>query len=335
MHFTQIMADPRYRAALQIAENRGSAMSGTDDAAESWMLGRMAGRSVPMQHLFARMKCTAPYFRLAAVEGEPGTGKSLTAQTLHRMGAAAAGPFVHCSATEFAEKAETLWKGNQHGLLYLTGVDELPPVKQRQLSDFLAHAAREQIRMQMNSGPLQLVAGSSQPLRRMAAAGAFRGDLASHLTTIRFVLPPLRERREDIPLLAGLFLRRWSEEHGKALRGFAPGVMETLHRYEWPGNVGELESAITAAALTCTGQWIRLIDIPHLPWPAAISAISRDDVACEDPNLDRTIFRHITRVLARTGGNKVRAARMLGISRSTLYRLLDPASGGTRDPGAP
>jgi DNA-binding NtrC family response regulator len=303
------------------------------------MLGLMAGRSLPMQHLFARMKCTAPYFRLATVEGEAGAGKMIAAQTLHRIGAAVAGPFAPFAAAEFLKDPEAIWKNNHRGLLYLARVDELPPEKQRELRDFLARTAHERIRTHIVFGPLQLVAGSSQCLRRLAATGAFRTDLASHLTAIRFAIPPLRERREDIPLLAGLILQRWSQTHNKTLRGFAPGALQGLSSYAWPGNVRELESAISAAALECTGQWIRPIDLPPLQWPVAVPSAPREDAASDDPNgdpnLDHAILRHIARVLSRAGGNKVRAARMLGISRSTLYRLLNPPALASQQPGAP
>ena len=302
---------------------------------DAWFLAQMAGRSLPMQHLFARMKCTAPYFRLATVEGEAGSGKMLAAQTLHRIGAASTGPFAPFSAAEFLEDPEALWKNNHRGLVYLARIDELPPEKQRLLRDFLAHTAHERIRTHIIFGPLQLVTGSVQPLRRAAAAGAFRTDLASHLTAIRFAIPPLRDRREDIPLLAGIFLERWSQLHNKPLRGFTPGTLEALSGYAWPGNVRELESAISAAALECTGQWIRSIDLPPLQWSGTLPPESRAATPLDDsdPNLDRAILRHITRVLALAGGNKVRAARMLGISRSTLYRLLDPAALASQEAG--
>lgn len=292
---------------------------------DGWMLGGMAGRSLAMQHLFSRMKSTAPHFRLATVEGEPGTGKLLTAQTLHRLGPAAAGPFAPYAAADFLENSHTCWKEARRGLLWLSRVDELSQEQQRGLRDFLERAAHERIRLGATVGPLQLIAGASQPLRRLAAAGAFRSDLAGHLTAIRFALPPLRERRDDIPLLGAIFLRRWMKEHGRVMRGFAPGTLARLSSYEWPGNVRELEGVICAAALECPGQWIRPVDLPRLEWPAA-SGERAGDAAMEDPNLDRAILRHITRVLARCNGNKVRAARQLGISRSTLYRLLEAGS---------
>lgn len=287
-------------------------------------LGPMVGRSPVMQHLFTRMRCTAPHFRVAAVEGEPGTGKMLAARTLHQLGPGSAGPFAPFAVTEFLENPLARWNEARGGLLYLSHIEELAPGRQRELRDFLERAAHERMRTRSASGPLQLVAGSLQPLRRLSAAGSFRADLAAHLTAIRFAIPPLRERREDIPLLAALFLGRWSERHGKLLRGFASGVLDRLARQLWPGNVRDLESAVNAASLETTGQWIRPIDIPRLDWTAPVAAPAPvPESHADDPNLDRAILRHVTLVLARVNGNKVRAARLLGISRSTLYRMLD------------
>jgi DNA-binding NtrC family response regulator len=295
------------------------------------MLGNMAGRSAVMQHLFARMRYTAPYFRLAAVEGESGVGKTLAAQTLHRLGPAARAPFVPWSAAEFLERAVEIWRETRAGLLYLSGVDELSPEQQTRLREFLDHAAQERVRTHMATGPLQVVAGSAQPLRKVAAAGRFRSDLAARLTAVRFPIPPLRERREDIRLLADIFLDRWCARHGKAVRGFAPGSLERLTTHLWPGNVRELETVVGVAALETTAQWIRPVDLPRLVWSA------EDDVPLaeplpDDPNLDRAIQRHVARVLALAHGNKLRAARLLGISRSTLYRMLEAPAGAADSP---
>lgn len=295
---------------------------------EKHMLGAMAGRSLVMQQLFARMRYTAPHFRLVTVEGEAGTGKLLTAQTLHQLGSSCAGPFVPILAADFLNAPQTLWKDAADGLLYLSRIDELPPDRQRVFRDFLERAAHERLRNLAIAGPRQIVVGASQSLRRLASTGAFRSDLASHLTAVRFLLPPLRDRRDDLPLLAGLFVRQWSFHHGKILRGFAPGTLSRLASHPWPGNVRELRSVISAAALDCPGQWIRTLDIPRLQWSSTQGVASPGEQAAdtgEDANLDRAIHRHIVRVLAGVNGNKVRAARLLGISRSTLYRLLDPA----------
>lgn len=288
-------------------------------------LGNMIGCSAVMQHLFARMRCTAPHFRLAAVEGEPGVGKTLTAHTLHRLGPAASGPFAPWTTGEFLERAAEIWSEARGGLLYLSGVDDLTPDQQRELLHFLEHAALERIRTQMATGPLQVVAGSAQPLRKAAAAGSFRSDLAARLTAIRFPIPPLRERRDDIRLLAEVFLQRWCARHGKTVRGFAPAAMDRLLAHAWPGNARELDIVVGVAATETTSQWIRPIDLPRLDWLAEVGHAA-PETATEDPNLDRAIQRHVARVLAMAHGNKLRAARLLGISRSTLYRMLGHGS---------
>ena len=299
---------------------------------ENWMLGAMAGRSLAMQQIFARMRCTAPHFRVLAIEGESGTGKLLAAQTLHRLSPSSAGPFAPALAADFLNAPQAFWKDAAGGLVYLSRVDELSSDQQRLLRDFLERVAHERMRSLPLPGPRQLVVGASQSLRRLAANGAFRFDLASHLTAIRFVLPPLRDRRDDLPLLAGLFLRQWSLHQAKPLRGLAAGTLSRLAAHSWPGNVRELQSVISAAALECPGQWIRPIDIPRLQWPAAALSPAPVELPADDPNLDRAILRHITLVLARVNGNKVRAARMLGISRSTLYRLLETPPSAQPDP---
>lgn len=210
---------------------------------EAHALGNMVGRSLPMQHLFSRVRCTAPHFRLACIEGEAGSGKLLLAHTLHSIGPASAGPFAPFIAADFLADPQNLWRQARNGLLYLSHIDEISPEMQLRLREFLERAAHERIRLHSPDGPRQLVVGSSQPLRRISAAGSFRSDLAAHLTAIRFPLPPLRDRRDDIPLLAALFLRRWTRLH-RPLRGFAPGTLTRLHAHDWPGNVRELENVI-------------------------------------------------------------------------------------------
>lgn len=288
-------------------------------------MGAMLGRSPVMQHLFARMRTTAPHFRLATIEGEPGVGKMLAAQTLHGIGRAAQGPFAPWTAAEFVEQAAEIWHVSRGGLLYLARVDELTAQQQARLRDFLERAAQARIRTQVLTGPLQVVAGAGQSLRKAVASGAFRSDLAGSLSAIHLIVPPLRERREDIPLLSEVFLQRWSAEHSKRLRGFAPGAMQRLTIHAWPGNVRELQTVVAAAALETASQWIRPIDLPRLEWPADKPAPAAE-MAGEDPNLDRAILRHIARVLGRVQGNKLRAARLLGISRSTLYRMLQSSA---------
>lgn len=291
----------------------------------------MAGRSPALRRFFGQIQITAPYLCIATIEGEDGTGKSIAARTLHTLGPASKEPFVPCLASAFlAEefRAQPLpWStvlaaqaGN--GMLFLDRVDELDAQHQARLFQFLLWFDHQhEIATLAGDTPRQVVVSSAVSLRRMAAANTLRGDLCSRLTSLRFLLPPLRERREDIPLLAQFFAHRFSQTFHKPVRGLAPETLPPLLRHPWPGNVRELESVISFAALQTESQWIRPIDLPALTGPSAPDGQSAEN----DFNLDRVIIRHIERTLERTRGNKLRAASMLGISRSTLYRILGSA----------
>ena len=296
-----------------------------------WTLGAMVGRSSVMQRAFSQMRSTARHLRIATIEGESGTGKALAARTLHDLGPASKQPFTPCPATQFFASGPSLAPPTpllmdaRHGTLFLSHVEELSVEQQTRLMAFLQWLDNQQARRIPDAVPRQVFFSSSLPLRRLAASSGFRADLCHRLTAIRFAIPPLRERRDDLALLADFFARRFSATHGKPVRGLAPHALPRLTAHAWPGNVRELESVIHSAALECEGQWIRPIDIPALS-PASATATSNPVAAEDDPNLDRAILRHINLVLTRVDGNKLRAAKMLGISRSTLYRLLEAGS---------
>jgi two-component system response regulator AtoC len=235
--------------------------------------------------------------------------------------------------------SEMILRQAHGGMLFLDRVDQLSAAQQESLAEFLhwfddRHFRARQLPLGLIGGtypapvevalPAQVVFSCSSPLREAGPAN-FREDLASRLCAVRFRLPPLTERREDIPLLAQIFIQRFARAYGKAVRGLGPGTIAPLLRHSWPGNVRELEETITAAALDTESQWIRPIDLPPLaahPNGAAKNSGHPDHGGDSDFNLDRAIRNHVAHVLSRTRGNKLRAARLLGISRSTLYRIL-------------
>ena len=292
--------------------------------AEPARLGDMA-RSLVMQRLFSRLRQAAPHLRIVAIEGEAGTGKTLAAKTLHSLGPASAAAFVACSAARFlSAETQSLLEEARGGTLLVDHLSEITAEQQPRLADFLQWWEQRSGRDGNSFLPRQFFVSSSKALRQLSAGGELRADLSYRLTAIRFELPPLRERREDIGVLANCFATRYGTIHGKAVRGLGPGSLARLLSHHWPGNVRELEAVITDAAMDCPGQWIRPIDIPPLANAASLMAQPvRDALADDDPNLDRMILRHVQQVLAKTGGNKLRTAQMLGISRSTLYRLLE------------
>lgn len=315
----------------------------TPERRPDWTFGPMIGRSPAMQQVFSQMRHTARHLRVAAIEGESGTGKMLAARALHEFGLDPRAPFVPCPATRFLDaqaaialvhsralrpefSAIPVLKQSRGGTLVLTRVDELSAAHQARLLEFFQWIDHQHLLRALDPIPRQIFCLSGRSLRKLASAASLRTDLANRLTTIRFALPPLRERREDIPLLADHFARQFSETHGKPIRGLGPQTLPRLVQHTWPGNVRELESVIQSAALVCQSQWIRPIDLPPLNVAPVVPQPQPAPSADDDPNLDRAILRHIQQVLARVEGNKLRAAKLLGISRSTLYRLLDTAS---------
>jgi DNA-binding NtrC family response regulator len=270
------------QAAHSIEEDVLRHPSYAPDYRTGWSFGQMLGRSPAMQRLFSQMRHTARHLRVATIEGESGTGKLLAARILHEYGLDSQSPFVPCSAERFlaAEPAITLvpprsikrpelstlpaLRQSSGGTLVLTRVDELSAAHQGFLLDLLQWIEHQHILREPDSIPHQILCLSGQSLRKLASTGLLLSDLASRLTAIRFVMPPLRERREDIPLLADLFARRFSEKHGKPIRGLGPQTLPHLYHHSWPGNVRELESVICSASLACHGEWIRPIDLPAL-----------------------------------------------------------------------
>jgi DNA-binding NtrC family response regulator len=306
-----------------------------------------------MRRLIQQMQRMAPHLTLATIEGEDGTGRTMAARALHAAGPAAQGPFVPCLATEFfchssiardetgqgRPWSEPILRQADAGMLFLERVHQLSRTQQEMLTEFLHYVDGRHLRSRWRAPaetgakeeavieaalPAQIVFSSSVPLRNQGSASGFRDDLASRLCSVRFWLPPLAERREDIPLLAQIFVQRFARAHNKPVRGLGPGTIAPLLRHPWPENVRELEETITAAALETESQWIRPIDLPPLTKGALQSLPTGNPEATEDsdPSLDHAIRNHVSRVLARTRGNKLRAAQLLGISRSTLYRIL-------------
>jgi DNA-binding NtrC family response regulator len=291
-------------------------------------LGSMIGRSAVMRQLFEQMRCTARHLRIATLEGESGTGKALAVATLHSLASPEGAPFIPCSAVQFFAHAHsaTQWAGAIHearrGTLLFTHIEELALEGQSRLLQLLQWLDHQHARRAVDGLPRRLFFTSNHSLRKLAMASTLRADLANRLTAIRFAVPPLRDRRDDIPLLAESFALQFAATHNKPMRGLSPQAVPGLMAHAWPGNVRELESIIHTAALRCEGQWIRPIDIPALV-PTLAPATMLPAPAEEDPNLDRAILRHIVRVLEGVSGNKLKASHMLGISRSTLYRLLE------------
>jgi DNA-binding NtrC family response regulator len=275
------------------------------------------GRSPAMQRLLDQMQRAMPHLRVCAIEGESGTGKTLVASELHRLGPACDGPFVAIAAASF--RPEVIPSGG--GMLVVEQLHEMPIDRQAMLLELLRH--QDAILPEPGRIPLQIVATSCHSLRSLVANGSLLPDLCIHLTAVRFSLPRFRERHEDVPLLADFFLARYAAKYRKPIQGLATGSLARLYAHSWPGNVRELKSVLESAVLSVEGQWIRPIDLVLTP---AIGSRPLEPgsqaTPPEDLSLNAVTRRHVAAVLSLTGGNKKRTANLLGISRSTLYRLM-------------
>jgi DNA-binding NtrC family response regulator len=259
----------------------------------------------------------APHLRLAVIEGEPGAGKQTFARLLYDRAAAASASlrragFKRCDAREWL-LAESHAQPIPH-FTYLDRVDLLGVPGQalllRVLKNYDAAPA---------SAPV-LVASSESPLRELAEKGEFLAELAYRLTAIRLAVPPLRQRREDIVPLATLFLDRLRLRYQVPGFSLTAGAIMRLHEHDWPGNVRELSSVIESAVLECTDRIIREEDLSLRPVAGHLEGPQKTPPTL---NLDAVVQKHLRYVLELNRGNKLRTARQLGISRSTLYRMLD------------
>jgi DNA-binding NtrC family response regulator len=264
------------------------------------------------RRLMHQAEIVAPHLELAVIEGEAGVGKQALAQLLHVRSTFARSKFNHCDAREWLMAAADAHELT--GFIYLDRVDLLGAPGQALLLRFLTSAGDRAARN------FAVVASSEISLRKMAGEGRFLPDLAFRLTAVRFAIPPLRERREDIAPLANSFLERISARYRFAPLTLAPGAIVRLLGHDWPGNAGELFSVLESAMLDCSDGVIHAEDlsIVSASLPERCPTLPRSRVLA----LDTIILEHIRKVLDLNHGNKLKSARQLGISRSTLYRLL-------------
>jgi DNA-binding NtrC family response regulator len=251
------------------------------------------------------------------IVGEPGAGKDALARAIHAEGPRAGRPLesIPCSAEEAMLRDALLGVGGRPGALaasaggtlLLRDVDALGPALQRVVAEALGAAQSEGA-----PRPPRVIATTRRDLRTQAAEGRFRDDLLGRIGAVALRVPPLRERREDVPLLARAFLETVSAELRRPVPRIAPETMDALLGWPWPGNVLELRQAVERGALTARDGVIQAADLGLGAPGAGAAPLSLQD-------LER---RHIAEVLAHTGGNVSHAARLLCIDRVTLYNKM-------------
>lgn len=266
-----------------------------------------AGRKLVQQ-----AEVVAPHLQFATIEGESGVGKQALARLLHDRSPLAGSSFSHCDAREWL--LSEIDPQFMAGFTYLDRVDLLAAPGQGLLLRVLKALQNRP------AGAFALVASSETSLCQMASEGLFLPDLAFRFSAIRFSIPPLRERREDIAPLAAFFLERISTRYRARLR-LASGAIARLLQHDWPANARELSSALESAVLNSPDGVIRAEDLPIVATP--LPAPRPPAPSLQVLNLDAVIHKHIRLALELNHGNKLKTARQLGISRSTLYRMLD------------
>jgi DNA-binding NtrC family response regulator len=285
---------------------------------ESESAAHLVGVSAAWRKLLVQAEMAAPHLQLAAIEGEHGSGKTTLARYLF-----ARSPLASNTSAALQRRDAREWlatdadPATMAGFLYLDRVDLLAPPGQGLLLGVLK-ALQDR-----PPGRAILVVSSETPLRQMASQGLLLPDLAFRLTAIRFTIPPLRQRREDIAPLAQSLLERICARYQQRHIVLGPGTLARLLQHSWPGNVRELSSVLETALLESTNGVIRASDLA-LPDHHAMAASAEPQPISRPDNLalDAVIRHHVQYVLDLNRGNKLRAARQLQISRSTLYRIL-------------
>lgn len=280
-------------------------------------LDRPVGISAAWRKLLTQAEMAAPHINVAALEGEPGAGKHTLARYIFSRSPLASTTFQRRDAREWLVADAD--PSTLSGFTYLDRIDLLAPPGQGLL---LAVLKSLQDRPQ---GRAVLLASSHSSLRQMASQGLLLPDLAFRLTAVRFAVPPLRLRREDVAVLAQSLLDRICARYQQRSVILGPGTLASLLQHSWPGNVRELASMLEAALLEAENGIIRPENL-SLPASHEIKSDVNPNLHLvsnnSDLSLDAIIRQHVQYVLDLNRGNKLRAARQLAISRSTLYRIL-------------
>jgi DNA-binding NtrC family response regulator len=322
------------------AEQRRKTLNLDLEMVEAYSFEGIVGRSPLMLEVFAKVRRIAPHFRTVLVTGPTGTGKELVAQALHRLGSAARNKFVvcNCSAlveslleselfghvrgafTGAAQDKAGLFEHADGGTIFLDEIGELSPNAQAKLLRVLQNRQIQRVGAVVpRDVNVRVVAATHRNLKTMVKEGKFREDLYYRLAMIDLQLPPLASRREDLPLLIRHFVEKFASEYKKPIAGLSRRAQLRMAAYPWPGNVRELENVIGNACMMVDDTVIDVGDLPERFRERLAGEATADDTLL---SLEEVQRRHILRVLEGVGGNKARAAEVLGIGRATIYELL-------------
>lgn len=298
----------------------------------------MLGASPPMRALFSALSKVAASTAPLLLLGESGTGKEMAALAVHRRSARAAGPFVPVNCNAIPENlleselfghekgaftgADAQRKGfveaAQGGTLFLDEIGELPPPVQVKLLRFLQEHSFQRVggRQEMKSDA-RIIAATNVDLKAATKGGTFREDLFFRIAVVTVNLPPLRDRGEDVGLIAREFLQRYALQNGRSNLAFAPDAIRAVLRYPWPGNVRELQNRVQRAVIMAEGKRIGIED---LELAEALEGMPPTTLKEAREELEREM---VQQALKRHSGKISSAAAELGISRPTFYELME------------
>jgi DNA-binding NtrC family response regulator len=349
---------PRLRHLLSSVrsdtERRRSLLHLEGQMAERLEFCGMIGRAPVMQDVFTLIRRLAPHARTALVTGETGTGKELAARAFHRLGPRNARRLitVNCSTvletlseselfghvrgtfTAAAEAKAGLFEAAHGGTLFLDEIGELPLTVQARLLRVIENGEVQRVgSIETANVDVHVVAASNRDLRTEVEAGRFRSDLYYRLNIAQVSLPPLRNRREDIPYLTSAFVRTFSQSFGKRLAGVTPGAERMLAEAPWEGNVRQLRNVIERGCMLADGEFVSERELVGALQGSCERAVRQTPGQSVTLPLEALEREHIVKTLDEVHGNKAVAARLLGISRRAFYRQLERHGLHHRIPG--
>jgi transcriptional regulator with PAS, ATPase and Fis domain len=322
------------------AEMRRHTLRLDEELVEVYQFEGMVGRSPLMLDVFGKIRRVAAHFRTVLINGATGTGKELVAHALHKLSPASGGPFVVCNCSALVEtlveselfgyvrgaftganqSRAGFFEQADGGTIFLDEIGELSLAAQAKLLRVLQNRQVQRVGSAATRAvDVRVVAATHRDLKVMMRERQFREDLYYRLAMVDITLPTLARRREDLPLLQRHFITKFSSQYNKPISGLTRRAQVRMAAYTWPGNIRQLENVLGNACMMVDGT---LIDIENLHENVRVPELLEQSLDESFLPLDEVDRRHTMRVLDAVGGNKARAAEVLGIGQGAIYQIL-------------